>query len=267
MAQACFPVELDLVRNILRALTKQVRQDIRAHLARLDKGFFATSSRNPDRKLCLDRGRKHFDRDLRAGTVFHLHNIALPQLLHRFDIAKHHLFAPLVVLGKEGEIIGMPARGKGQANATMREVINNRPLFGHAQRIMQREHDTASTQLHMSGHRCQCGTCDGWVGIEAAKAVKMSFGSPDGGKCMLVSKLSTLYQEVVAICAYARFLVRKVEQAKIDLASGCMLLSVFSIAQECSIPEQDHFCTSDKGPEQFQHGDIKGDTCQCQHRI
>jgi hypothetical protein len=57
---------------------------------------------------------------------------------------RQHLFAPLAIaLRRQDEVVSVPTRRDRKTDATPRQVVDHRPLFGNAQRIMERQDDTA----------------------------------------------------------------------------------------------------------------------------
>ena len=62
--------------------------------------------------------------------------VAGPEPPHHLDIVKHDLFAVGVVLGLENEVIGLPTGGKAEADPSVGDVIDHRPFFNDANRMV-----------------------------------------------------------------------------------------------------------------------------------
>ena len=66
------------------------------------------------------------------------HGLAAPQGAHRLDARGHQLAAIGEVLRREREVVGVPAGRERQPDAPVREVVDDRPVLGTADRVVQR---------------------------------------------------------------------------------------------------------------------------------
>ena len=110
-----------------------------------------------------------------------------PELAHGFNAFKQRrLVRRRCVLGAQDEIIRLPARGKADASAPVSEVVDHRPFFGNAGRMMKRRDAGPSPHADVLCHRSDCRTRDRRVRIGAAKGMEVAFRRPDRIEPMLV---------------------------------------------------------------------------------
>src|SRR6185369_889023 len=94
------------------------------------------------------------DRNFLTTDARHHERLATPQPLNQLDVTEHHFLAIFINSGCEDEVVRMPARSKGDGNATVGKIVYDGPLFRDTHRMMQRQGDTASANLHtFSDHR------------------------------------------------------------------------------------------------------------------
>ena len=88
----------------------------------------------------------------------------------------------------------MPSCGKGDANASVRKVIHQRPILRDAHRAMQREHEAAGANLHVLRDHGQCGAQHRGIGIESTKGLEVPLRRPYGSEPVGIGKARALKQ-------------------------------------------------------------------------
>src|SRR5262249_15001032 len=160
-----------------------------------------TGSGQPDRQLWLDRTGENFDLDCIAGAALEGARLASPELTDDFNLAQHHFFAVAILLRREDKIVRMPSRSERDADATPREIIDYRPFFGDADRVVQREYDTSGPDLDTLCDGGNRSARHGWVGVETTKGMKVTLRRPDRGEAVLVGKHRPFKKKFIDIAA------------------------------------------------------------------
>ena len=97
--------------------------------------------------------------------------------------------------------MGCQPAAKEMPDPALREVVHQRPLFGDADRVVQRQDDAAGADLHPLGDGGDRGAGDGRVGVQPAEGVEVALRRPDGGEAVPVGELRALQQEAVLVAA------------------------------------------------------------------
>ena len=112
-------------------ITEQVGEDVGAHPAGHREGVRAAAGGDPDRRRALDRRREHAHLDRRGrrrcatGTDSPRHSARTVSMPSAISSRRS-----LEVLGREREVVGVPAGGERQPDAAVRQVVDDRPLLG-----------------------------------------------------------------------------------------------------------------------------------------
>ena len=106
-----------------------------------------------------------------------------------------------VVLRTKNKIIELPAGGEGQCDPTVAEVVNDGPLLGDSDRMVERGHATAGADTEALRDSCERGTGDGRIGVRTAERVEMAFRSPHSFKAVAIEILRALDHQAILIPA------------------------------------------------------------------
>ena len=240
----------DLAGHVGLALAQQVRQHPVTQRAGLLESFGVAGGSDPHRNLALDRAgpRLHaHSLTQRAGKV---HALTAPQTLHLVDALEHARFAVGKSARRQRKVIGLPAGGKRHADAALREVVHQGPVFGSAYRVVQRQHATAGAQVHARGHCGQRGAGHGGVGVQAAKVMKVTLRRPDRFKALAVGKARAFQQQLVTLVRLLRPVIAKEKQTEARAAA----------ARRCSAGVQHQRQAAAERPTQLQHRNVKRQT-------
>ena len=254
-------VRRELLRQVCEVLSEHVRQDVRAEAAGKHEGIDAARGRDPDRRAGLDRAGEHRHVDRLACPVRDRHALPTPEAEYGLDRLGHDFSSPREVLRHEGEVVGVPAGCEGQSDTSARQLVDHRPVFRDAQRVVQRQHDAAGAEVHArrDGRKRRRG--DRGVRIEAAEGVEVPFGGPDSGEAMLVCEAGTIKQQAVRIPRLAMTgMRREVEEAEFHHPFRARRLShLLFDGRPIERWRDDHAKASRQRPEQFQNRDIERD--------
>src|SRR5206468_9389594 len=102
-----------------------------------------------------------------------------------------------------------------------RQIVDNGPFFGDANRILQRQDDASGADLRALSRCGNRGTRDRGIGIQTAKLVEVPLRGPDGAKAVRVGKPGALQKEPVLILGAS---LVAVEVEKAELHRGLLLL-------------------------------------------
>src|SRR5205807_7896077 len=105
-------IERHLFRHFFDALTKQVREHVRACPARHLVGLRIAGRRHPDGKLRLNRSRQYPNGHLRSYWSRESDRLAAPQFPHNLNVVKHGLLPAREILRLKHEILRHPTRSE-----------------------------------------------------------------------------------------------------------------------------------------------------------
>ena len=214
-------IQSQLVGQLVGGLSEQVRQQVTAHFPGLLESFGVARRRQPDGKLSLDRARQRLNRHRFTDRARECNGLATPEPPDHVDIAHHVSFAVGKSLGCNDKVVGLPAGGKRNADPALGNIVNKRPLFCHAYRVVQRQHTASCANFHARGD-CGDGCAgDGRVGIQAAKGVEVALRRPDSMETMRICKLRTFHQKLVAVLGCRRVLAGEIKQAELRRSLNC----------------------------------------------
>ncbi len=202
----------------LDRLPHQVGQHAGAHLARLAVGVRVVDDGDPDRQVAPRRQRVDAQVDLGARAVADPHRLAAPELADGLGALEHQIPVAAIVLRRQGEVVGVPARGVGQAHPAAREVVHQRPLLGHPHRVVQGQHDAAGAQGDASGLTGQRRRQHRRVGAEAPERVEVALGEPERREAVAVAEAGAVEEQVVLVRPELRRVVAEEVQAELDPA-------------------------------------------------
>ena len=163
-------------------LAEQVREHVEAARTRIAPGLRIAGGGDPDRQLGLHRPRQCLHRDVLAERPRERDLLAAPQLPHVLELREHDLLRVGVVLGPQHEVVRVPTRRGRDPDASVREVVDDRPFLGDPDRVVQRHHATARANLDVLRHRRDRGAGDRRIRIRAAERVEVTLGCPHRAK-------------------------------------------------------------------------------------
>ena len=201
----------DVARQHLPVLTEQVGQHSGAEPTGGAEGVGRAGAGDPHRKFGLDRRREDADRLLLSGAVGELELLAAPEPPDSVDSVGHGAAAVRVVLRPQREVHRVPAGGERDADPAPRQVVDDRPLLGDAQRMVQRRDHAARADADPLGHGGDGGPGDGRIRVQAAERMEVPLRRPHGGKAIFVPELRAFDQQPVAITRITAKLARKIE--------------------------------------------------------
>ena len=99
-----------------------------------------------------------------------------PERSDCLDVPEHPLLAVWVVVGREDEVVRLPSGRRRDPDAPSREIVHHRPLLGHPDRVVERQHDAPAPDLDAVRDRSErcTGHCGVWV--EAAEGMEVALG-------------------------------------------------------------------------------------------
>jgi hypothetical protein len=112
-------IDSDLLFEFWYGLTEHMGQEISPHDTCLPKGFGIASGGNPDGQFRLDRAGENADRHFGADAISKRHRLTSPEFAHDFKILKEQFSPSRIAFWPEHKVIGMPARGNGEANSSL----------------------------------------------------------------------------------------------------------------------------------------------------
>ncbi len=125
------------------------------------------------------------------------HGLAPPQGPDGVDLFVHDFPTRLVALGKEDEIVDVPARAEGDRDATGGELVDQGPFLSNADGVMQRRDEASGAQLQAVRDHGEGGREDGRVGEKSTERAEVPFGCPNAGEAMAIGEPGDLQQQVV----------------------------------------------------------------------
>ena len=146
-------VDGELLGELLHALTQQVGEDPEAAGARPAKRLRVSRHGDPDRQLGLNGPGQGADLDLLLVGAGKAHRFPSPQAADDVDIAKHRVTAIGVVLRLQHEVVRLPAGSKGDPDAAAGEVVDDRPLLGDPDGVVQGRDAAPRAEADRSGDR------------------------------------------------------------------------------------------------------------------
>ena len=254
-------VDGNALRQLFDRLTQQVGQHAGTDLTRTAEGLGRPTRRDEDGQLGLHRARarQHVHRlavTARQHTLF-----TAPQRTHGLDALEHQVVAVGVGLGRNGKVLGLPARCERNADTAFGEVVDQRPLFGHTHRVVQGQHHAAGSDLHVLGVHGQRtgGHCR--AGVHATEDVEVALGRPHRVETVVVGELRAVEQQLVLLAALrlgvVAFVAGEIEEAEVH--GRCL-----GATHRCR-PRgvQHHLVAVAQRPQQLEHGDVER---QARHR-
>ena len=162
-----------------------------------------------------------------------------------------------IALGSKDEVIRLPARGKGNPHPTLREVVDERPLFSDTNGVVQGQHTTAGANLDIPGHCGQRGTGDGGIGILTAKGMKVAFRRPHRIKTMLIGELRSFDEQLIFVRGVSTAVVTgKVIQTEIEFF-GLFCCGSFTRRYALLTAMQHYGKSARQTPENLQHRNVE----------
>ncbi len=244
--------------DLLDGLAEQVGEDVRPQAPGARERLVTTGGGDPDGDLRLQRPRQDAHLDLPPAAAADRHGLAPPEPPHGLDAAVHDLLAVGVVLGAEGEVVGVPAGGEGDADAPVRQVVDDRPLLGDAQRVVQGQNHAPGADVDVLGQRRQGRAGDRRIGIEAAEGMEVALGRPHRGKAVGVGELCPFEQEPILAGSRLRPVAREVEEAE-GHRPGALRARGGGPGDDRALAEEDDLGAAAERPEELEHRDVEAD--------
>jgi hypothetical protein len=251
-------VERDLLPHLLDRLAEQVREDREPVGAGHAERLGVAGGGHPHRQLGLHRPRQDRQLDVVAQRAGERHRLAAPQLPHGLDLAEHQVLAVGEVLRREHEVVRLPARRERDADATVREVVDDRPLLGDPDRAVQRRDDAAGADPQPLGDRGDGRAHHRRVRVQPAEVVEVALRRPDRREAVGVGELGALHQQPVLLRAGA-LAGGEVEQAEVDVAGRRRRVAPDPAHLGLAAGEQHDLEASRERPEQLEHRDVERD--------
>ncbi|SCF67922.1 hypothetical protein GA0115255_102532 [Streptomyces sp. Ncost-T6T-2b] len=124
--------------------------------------------------------------------------LTAPEAFDLLQPVVHLLLVLPEALGEEDEVVGVPAAGHAETDASAGEVVRHGPLLRHPDRVVQRHDDRTGVQADAPGFPGQGGGQHGGVGEETAEGVEVPLGHPQRLEAALVGEPGGLHEEFVA---------------------------------------------------------------------
>src|SRR5689334_1502291 len=104
-----------------------------------------------------------------------------------------------VALREKSEIVRVPSRSERDSDSSTREIVDHRPFFSDANRIMQGRHDAARTQTYLlRRHRQRCMQ-NRRVWVERSEMCEVTLRHPNAGETMPVAESGAVDDERIFI--------------------------------------------------------------------
>ncbi len=213
-------IQREIALQFLDGLPHQVGENARADLASATIGIRIPHDGDPDRQLRLPGHREQLDLDLFGRTVPHPQGLAPPERLDLFDTLEHQLAMAAERLGREHEIVRVPAGSAGDAHPALREVVHHRPLFRDPHRMVQRQHDAARAQLDVRGFPRQCSAQHRRIGREPTEGMEMPLRQPQRRKAACIGIAGRLDKQPILVFIVVGRVVAEKRDAEADVAPG-----------------------------------------------
>ena len=247
----------DLRRQVVDALSEHVCQHVRTDLSGTHEGLRAAGRGDPDRQHFLHRSREGLQADGIAFRIQRGELIATPERAHLLDLLEHQRLAIGVLVRRQDEVVRLPARRNSDARTPAGEPVDQRPLFGDAERGMQGQHDTPGTQMHAGGDGRECRAHHGRVRIGRPEVVEMPLGRPDRFEAVSIGESGRLQDEPVRIGIGAVHAAGKMEETERGPVRP------IGIADRAR-PVHHHLEAARQGPQQLEHRDVERGARHCQ---
>src|SRR5215471_207471 len=179
VADAGFMIEIgDLLQSAEAYRSSKWRDDEAASEPRskLDRRFRERSDIGRDWPLHWFRGYPHIIEGVVHATMRYA-SLCCPQHAHKFQTLLKY---PLIVFERnpEGRILApIVASPRGKIDAPVAQEIKSRPLFSHANRMMQGQHRHGGRQPDVPRARCDIGQHHVWA-RKNAERVEVMFADP-----------------------------------------------------------------------------------------
>src|SRR6202022_1330089 len=102
------------------------------------------------------------------------------------------------------------------ADPSVRQVIDQRPLLGDADRVVKLPHTTARPYLDVLGDGGDGGARHRGIRVESAKRMEMPFRRPDGFEPVPVCEPGALEPQAVLVAPLCALVAGEIEQAEPD---------------------------------------------------
>ena len=168
---------VDLGLEIIGILAQQVGEHVDPEPRRLER-LGAPGAGQPDGQRGLEREREGAHRRRLPGAVGVSHRFPAPQRLDLLDRRGGHGPAVGVRVLPQHEVVHVPARGERHPGAALGNLVDYRPLFRDAGRMVQWRDDASRADANPLGHRGDGGARYGRIRIQAAELMKMTFRCP-----------------------------------------------------------------------------------------
>jgi hypothetical protein len=160
------------------------------------------------------------DADRLAGPGRSVYGLPRPQPAERLEMLVHDFPVPSEVVRRQDEVVGMPPAGESQAGPPAGEVVDDRPLLGHPDGVVQGQHDRAGVQPDPRGARSHGRRQHRRAGEQAAERVEMPLREPDGVQAGPVGELRDPQQACVAGRCVRIRIVAEEEDAEVAGTDG-----------------------------------------------
>ena len=249
-------IDADLFSDLLNALTQKVGQDMGANLARLAPGGRVARRGDPDLELRRNRARLCHHTEA-AGPGREIDLLAPPQTADLINPGEHGgAVVGRGILGAQHEIIGLPAACHRKARAPVGQVVDHRPIFGHARRVMQRQHDRPGPHPNAFRHRRDGRPGHAGVRIGAAKGVEVAFRRPDRAEPVTVGEFGTFQQQFVFLRPRPVIIAPVVKRELHPLGRGD---APVRHQRPVFVAGQHQLEAAGQCPEQLQHRNVEGE--------
>ena len=250
-------VDVEFPGKIFDALPQQVGEHVGAHLPGLAEGLGIAGGRHPAGELRLDRPGQRLHLDLALGPA-KFATFAAPERAHRLDLTAEDLLPLLVSVGRDGEVVRLPPGGKGDADPSVREVVDERPFLRDADWAVQRRDATSCADLDSFGNGRDCRARHRRIWIESAERMEVPFRRPNRLETVPVGEPGAFEQKTVLVAPFLGFVAREVEEAESNggvcvregRSAGALPRFVVALVQH-------DLETARQGPEDLQHRDVE----------
>src|SRR5580704_4151381 len=114
----------------------------------------------------------------------------------------------------------MPARRESESNTAAGEIIDDRPFFSYANRVVKGQHNASGSNLYLPRGDSQGRAHYRWIRIKTSKIMKVTFWRPHRAKAVAVGKAGSLKEQPILIGADYRLVAREVEQTEVHWFSS-----------------------------------------------
>lgn len=208
----------DVLAELLHALRHQVGDDAEVVAGgELVRGGVADHRRVQGRGVLHGSWEQpHLGLAVPAGPA---QGVAAPEPAYLCELFVHQLLVPAETFGEEDEVLGAPAGGDADADASAGEVVDHRPLLGDPDGVVQGQDDGARVEPDAFGLAGQRGGEHRRVGEQAAEGVEVAFGHPQRVEPVAVGEPGDVHEQfVLAVAGRGRAL--RVVAEEVDAEVG-----------------------------------------------